>query len=220
MCSPASATSEVPVRKRPSCLERVDVRLLGGEEPRADHRLLADEHGRQHRRESCRGNVLEREAVERQGEQRRVADEVAEARSRQACGALELEAADLARLLHLGEHRRLAEAADLDRVVLGVAVGRGFVRRVRDVRERLVARGLGRGELLLGGAQLLLQLLQLGELLRRRLPLELRPAAQLVDAWDERAPALVGGEQRCRTPRRPPCGRALRARRRARRGLP
>ena len=132
-----------------------------GKKPGADHRLLAHEHGRQHRREPGRGDVVEREAVEREREEGGVADEVAEARSRQAGGALELEAADLARLLHLRERGRLAEAADLDRVVLGVAVGRRLVRRVGDDRERLVAGGLGRRELLLGGAKLLLQLLQL-----------------------------------------------------------
>src|SRR5262249_2735433 len=33
------------------------------------------------------------------------------------------------------------------------------------------------------------------ELLRRRLPVELAPRAQVVDLRDERAPALVGGEQ-------------------------
>ena len=137
-------------------LELVDVRLLGREEARADHRLLADEHRRQHRREPGRGDVVEREAVEREREQRGVADDVAEPRSGEARGALELEAADLARLLRLRERRRLAEAADLDGVVLGVAVRRRVVRRVRDERERLVAGGLGGGELLLGGAQLLL----------------------------------------------------------------
>ena len=70
------------------------------------------------------------------------------------------------------------------------------MRRIRDGRERLVARCLGCSELLLGGAQLLLQPLQLRELLGRRLPLELRPAAQVVDARHQRAPALVGREQR------------------------
>ena len=61
--------------------------------------------------------------------------------------------------------------------------------------EQLVARRLGRGVLLLGGAQLLLHLLQLRELLRRGLALQLRLPAQLVDLRHERAPALVGLEQ-------------------------
>ena len=74
--------------------------------------------------------------------------------------------------------------------------GADVVRRVGDERERLVAGGLGGRELLLGGAQLLLHLLQLAELLGRRLALQLRAAAEVVDAGHERAPALVGGEQR------------------------
>ena len=176
-------------------LELVDVRLLGREEARADHRLLAHEHGREHRHESGRGDVIEREAVERQREQRRVADDVAEPRAGEARGALELEAPDLARLLRLRERRRLAEAADLDGVVLGVAVRSRGVRRVRDERERLLAGRLGGGELLLRRPQLLLHPLQLLELLRRRLALQLRLAAELVDARHERPPALVGGEQ-------------------------
>ena len=65
-------------------LELVDVRLLGREEAGADHRLLAHEHRRQHRREPGRGDVIEREAVEREREQRRVADDVAEPRARRA----------------------------------------------------------------------------------------------------------------------------------------
>ena len=76
-------------------LERVDVRPVGREEAGAVHRLLAHEHGRQHRREPVRNRAVEREAVERQREERGVADQEAEARARQARGALELEAADL-----------------------------------------------------------------------------------------------------------------------------
>ncbi len=139
--------------------------------------------------------MVEGEAVEREREEGGVADEVAEARSRQAGGTLELEATDLARLLRLRELGRLAEAADLDGVVLGVAVGCRLVRRVGDDRKRLVASGLGGRELLLCGSKLLLQLLQLLELLGRRLALELRAAAQIVDPGHERAPALVGREQ-------------------------
>ena len=68
--------------------------------------------------------------------------------------------------------------------------------RVRDTEGQPVALGLGGRELLLGCLQLLLHPLQLGQLLRRRLPLQLRPPAQLVDPRHERAPALVGLEQR------------------------
>ena len=70
------------------------------------------------------------------------------------------------------------------------------MRRVRDLRESLVAFGLRRLELLLRGLQLLLHLLHLRELLRRRLALQLRLAPQLVDPRHERAPALVRLEHR------------------------
>ena len=83
---------------------------------------------------------------------------------------LHLEAAELGVLLRLGERRRLAPARDLDRVVLAVTVGGRLVRRVRHLQEQRVALGLGSGERLLGGAQLLLHLLELLELLGRRLP--------------------------------------------------
>ena len=201
-------------------LELVDVRLLGREEAGADHRLLAHEHGREHRCEPGGGDVIEREAVEREREERGVADDVAEARAREPCGALELEAADLARLPRLGEHRWLADAAQLLGVVLGVAVGCRSVRRVRDERERRLASRLGGRELLLGGAELLLHLLQLRELLGRRLALELRPAAEIVDARDERAPALVGREQRVERLAGPLAGERGAPACRGRRGLP
>ena len=70
------------------------------------------------------------------------------------------------------------------------------MRRVRDERERCVPLGLGGRELLLGDLELRLDGLELLQLLGRRLPLELRPRAELVDLRDQLAPALVGGEQR------------------------
>jgi hypothetical protein len=71
------------------------------------------------------------------------------------------------------------------------------VRRVRNLREQLVAGPASACcVLLLGRAQLLLHLLQLGELLGRRLALQLRLPAELVDRGYERAPALVGGQER------------------------
>ena len=70
------------------------------------------------------------------------------------------------------------------------------MRRVRDEERQPVSLGLGLGELGLAPLQILLHLLERLELLRRRLSLQLRPRAELVDLGDERAPALVGGEQR------------------------
>ena len=74
--------------------------------------------------------------------------------------------------------------------------GADVVRWVRDERERRVARGLGGGELLLRLLERRLDGPQRLELLRCRLALELRLPAELVDPRDERAPALVGLEQR------------------------
>src|SRR6185295_14230081 len=97
-------------------------RLLGREEARADHRLLTDEHRWQHGCESRRRDVVERKAIERKSEQRGVADDVAEPRP---------------------------EAADLDRVVLGVSVRCRVMGWVRYEGKRLLSGGLGGCQLLL-----------------------------------------------------------------------
>ena len=173
--------------------QRVDVRALGGKEAGAGHGLLADEHRRQHRREAVLRQVVERGPVEREGEQRRVADQVAEPRAREPCRPLHVEAADLGVLAPLGEPGG-SEAGDLDCILLLGPVRDGLVRWVRHLREQLVAGRLRVRVLRLGSAQLLLHLLQLRELLGRGLPLQLRLPAQFVDRRHERAPALVGGE--------------------------
>ena len=110
--------------------------------------------------------------------------------------ALELEAPDLGVLLRLGELRRLAPALDLDRVLLGHPVGGRLVRRIRHLRQRRVALGLRRRELGLELVQPRLARLELLELLRRRLSLQLLLRAQLVDLRHELAPARVRGHQR------------------------
>ena len=130
-------------------LERVDVRLLGREEAGAVHRPFAHEHRRQHRHVAVLRGAVEREAVDRERDERRVADEVAEARARDARGALHLEAADLRVLGAVG--LRVADAPELDRVVVGVAVGSGRIRGVGNDVEQRVAVGLGGRELVLGG---------------------------------------------------------------------
>ena len=92
--------------------------------------------------------------------------------------------------------RRLADAPHLGRVLVRGPVRDVVVRGVRDAEGEPVALLLRGRERLLGRPQLLLHALQLLELLGRRLALQLRPAAELVHARDELAPALVGGEQR------------------------
>ena len=154
--------------------------------------------------------VVERELVQRHRDARRVADDVAEARARDTRRPLHVEAADLRVLAGGVESGRLAHAPQLLGVVLRVAVRRRVVGWVRHERERGVARGLGRGELLLGLLERGLDGPQRLELLRRRLALELRLPAKLVDARDECAPALVGVEQRVEL-----LGRALARERRA-----
>ncbi len=89
----------------------------------------------------------------------------------------------------------LAPLADDDGVFVTEPVGRRLVRHVRDLCERGVACGLGRGELILGGLQLVLRPAERFELLGRRLAVELLARPQLVDLRDEPAPALVGREQ-------------------------
>ena len=117
-----------PREEEPVRLERVDVRAVGREEAGPVHRLLADEDGRDHGREARLGEVLERELVERHRDAGRVADDVAEARPRDARGALHVEAADLRVLAGIGEDRRLAHAPELLGVLFRVAVGRRVVR--------------------------------------------------------------------------------------------
>jgi hypothetical protein len=138
--------------------------------------------------------VVDRVAVEREREERGVAHHVPEARAGEPRGSLELEPPDLRGLAGLSP-RRLAEPAELDRVLLAVAVGDRVVGRVGDIEEEGVALRLGGRERVLRLLQLDLHALELLELLRRRLALELRPRAELVDAGHELTPARVGVEQ-------------------------
>jgi hypothetical protein len=99
--------------------------------------------------------VRQRELVERHRDESRVADDVAESCAGDARRALHVEAADLRVLAELRERSRLADRSQLLGVLLGVAVGRRLVRRVRDERERRLA-------LRLGGRYLLFDPLELG----------------------------------------------------------
>ena len=105
-------------------------------------------------------------------------------------------------LAHVLERRRLADAPHLADVVLGRAVGHGVVRGVGDAQREPVALRLGLRELGLERLQLGLHALQLLELLRGGLAVELLARAELVDLGHEGAPALVGGEQRVERARR------------------
>src|SRR5581483_11221111 len=99
-------------------------------------------------------------------DERGIPDHEPEARAGEACCSFHLEPPDLR---VLGPRRgRLADAADLDGVLLRDAVGRRRVGRVRHLGEQLVARGLRRRQLRFQQGQLRLHLPQLLELLRRR----------------------------------------------------
>ncbi len=118
-------------------LDVVDVDLVRREEAGAVHRLLADEHGRKDRHEPLRGHALEREAVDRELEQRGGADPVGEARAGEARAALHVDARELEVVLGIGDLGRLANAAQLDGVLLLEAVRRGGIGRVRNAIEEL-----------------------------------------------------------------------------------
>src|SRR5829696_1420788 len=93
------------------------------------------------------------------------------------------------------ERGRLADAPDLDGVLLVEAVGRGRVRRVRDAVEQLVPATLGLREFALERGQLRLHVLELLELLGRGLALQLASGAELLDTRLQAPNLTVGGEQ-------------------------
>ena len=81
------------------------------------------------------------------------------------------------------KRRRIAPAANLDRVFVRRAIRRCLVRRIRHTVEQVFTASLRGGELLLERLELLFDPLELGELLRRRLALDLARRAQLLDPW-------------------------------------
>ena len=95
-------------------VELVDIGIRRRQPARPVQRLLPHEHGRQDRREALRDEAVEGEPVERERDERRVADPVAEARARHPRGTLHLEAADLRVLLRVVQRGRLADAAHLE----------------------------------------------------------------------------------------------------------
>ena len=130
--------------------DRIDVHLVGREEPGPVHRLLANEHGGQDGCEAAAREPVEREPIERELEQRDVAGAKREARARDLRGALEVDPSggELQVVLDRKvEGRWLAPAANLLGVLLGVPVRRGLVRRVRNPVEKLLASAFGRRQL-------------------------------------------------------------------------
>ena len=125
-------------------LDPVDVHLVRREEAGAVHGRLADEHRREDGREALLRQPVEGEAVERELGKRDVAEAVGEARPRDLRTALHVDLAELEVVARLeAERRRVARPAHLDRVLLGEAVGRARVGRIRDAGEQLVPlRGL------------------------------------------------------------------------------
>ena len=139
-----------------------------------------------------RGHAVEGKAVERELEQRRCADAVGESRARDLRAALGVDPGQLEVVARLeGEGRRLADAAELDGVLVGEPVGRARVGRRGDPLEQLGAALLGGRERLLDLLELRLHALQLLDLLGRRLPLQLRLRAELVGLRHERQPGPV-----------------------------
>ena len=176
-------------------LELVRVRIRRRQPPGAIESLLAHEHGGQHGHEALRDEPIEREAIEREREERRVADPVAEARAGHARGALHVEAADLG-VFAGGVGRRLARAAQLDRVLL-LAFGGGLVGQVGDAVPDLLPLSLGGGQLRVEGLQLALQPPRLLDLLGRGgLAEPLLLGAHVVASRARVAPRGVGREQR------------------------
>jgi hypothetical protein len=179
-------------------LDGVDIHRVGWEESGSVHRLLAHEHGRQHRFEALLHEPVEREAVERELEQREVALAVDEARPRHLRGALDVDPAVLdSEVQVVARHgsARFAPAGDLDGVLLRLSVRNVLRRRVRHAVEQLLAALLRGGMLFLGPPELLLRLTQLVELLGCRLPFRLRARTEVRHARLQLPPACVGRHQ-------------------------
>ena len=175
-----------------------------GQEPAAEHRLLADQHRRDHRDEPPRRQQVERVADERELDLHDVAQQVHEAGPAGSSGSFDVEHAQPLTQLRvvLGlevEGRGFAVAAHLDGVLVREPVGRRLVGDVRGPGQPVGELGLDPLEL---GLELLelgrdlghlgdqtLLLLALGTADRLARPVLLR--AQLLHADRERAPSLV-----------------------------
>ena len=125
--------------------EPVDLLLGVGQEARAEERLLAHEHRRDHRLEALRAQALERPAHERELEQHEIALEVGEPRAGEARARLHVDqrAGEL-EVVGCGAAARLADRTDH-----GVGVGRIGARQVRQGAQRGRQLGVDRRKLLL-----------------------------------------------------------------------
>ena len=117
----------------------VDVDLVGREEPAAEHRLLADEHRRDHRDEPVRRQHVERVADQRELHVHDVAQQVDEPRAAGPRGRVRCRACRAAHPAPRGPWARsrtsgFAVPAHLDRVLVREPVRRGPVRARSGVR--------------------------------------------------------------------------------------
>ena len=181
-------------------VEAVQVRLLGGQEAGAVHGLLADEHGRQDELEAARGQPVDREAVERELEQRGVAAAVGEARAGEPRAALHVDPVVGRAELEVVARREVeagrgADLAQHDGVLVGQAVGRLGIGRFGMTASSCSRSSAASACSASRRVSSSLRAFSSSLLLRRRLALELRRAAQLVDPPLRRAPARVGLEQ-------------------------
>ena len=117
----------------------VDVHLVRRQEPGPVHRLLADQHRRDHRHEPVGREHVHRVTDERELDVHDVAEQVDEPRAARPGAAVGVEHPEqlaergvIARLEV--ERRRLAVRADLDGVLVGEPVRRRVVRDVRRLR--------------------------------------------------------------------------------------
>ncbi len=162
--------------------------------------FFTDEHRGQHRCEAAFDEAVEREPVERELEQRDVADSVGEPRSGDLCRPFEIDPAVDRREVEVVarrkvEGRRVAPAADLLGVVFRLAVGHVVLGRIRDAVEHLPATAFGCHQRLFQGLQLVFDPLQLGELLGTWLSLHLARGAQLLHSRLDLSHGAVGLEQ-------------------------
>ena len=175
--------------------ERVDVRALGGEEAGAVHRLLADEHRREHRDVPVRHGRVDREAVERRaraGRCRRRGSRSASRRAARRAPSRSGRSRCARGRAGPGSPTRRSSSASSSVSPSGEEGSGGFG-TCSSRRSRSASAAASSSSAALSSSFTRFSSSSCG---RRRLALQLQLAAQLVRARDELAPALVGREQR------------------------